>query len=125
MMSFGPPLDVKTRYDAIPIKMYKIVHTIGNKMRGGNKGGLFSWSIMEKLSAVREDASSPTKSGRRTHRIKSAVFCKVVFRNRKAVKLIFGNKKSPPLIVYSVRERKRQYLRKIVRKEEFANYYEK
>lgn len=93
MMSFGSPLDVKTRYDAIPIKMYKIVHTIGNKMRGGNKGGLFSWSIMEKLSAVREDASSPTKSGRRTHRIKSAVFCKVVFRNRKTVKLIFGNKK--------------------------------
>lgn len=75
-------------------------------MRGGNKGGLFSWSIMEKFSAVREDASSPTKSGRRTHKIKSAVFCSVVFRNRKEVKFIFGNKESPPLIVYSGRGKK-------------------
>ena len=81
---------------------------MGNKIRGGNRDGLFNVSIMEKFSEVREDARSPTKSGRRTQRIKSAVFCNVVFCNLvfcncNVVKFIFWNKESPPLIIYSER----------------------
>ena len=76
---------------------------MGNKIDGGDKGGLLNSSSSEKFSEVREDANKPTKSGRRIHRRKRAVLGNVVFWNLNVVKFIFWNKKSPPLIVYSER----------------------
>ena len=61
-VSFGFP-DVSTRYDAIPIKIYSIVQTIGNSQPGGAKSGLLIESKVSILFCVRSADKLPTASG--------------------------------------------------------------
>lgn len=56
-------LDVSTRYDAIPIRIYRIVQTTGNSHPGGARTGLLIDSKVSILFRVRSADKLPTASG--------------------------------------------------------------
>lgn len=60
--SFGFP-DVSTRYDAIPIRIYKIVQTTGNSQPGGARAGLLMDAKAAMLFCVRRADRLPVASG--------------------------------------------------------------
>ena len=61
-LSFGFP-DVSTRYDAIPIRIYRIVHTTGNSQPGGARPGLVIELKVSILFRVRSADRLPTARG--------------------------------------------------------------
>ena len=65
---FGFP-DVSTRYEAIPIRMYKIVHTTGNSHPGGESSGLFNDWKTSIPPRVKSADKPPTASGSTIHKI--------------------------------------------------------
>ncbi len=65
---FGFP-DVSTRYEAIPIRMYKIVHATGNSHPGGESGGLFSDRKASMPPRVKSADKPPTASGSAIHKM--------------------------------------------------------
>jgi len=62
---FAP--EVSTRYDDIPIKIYKTVHTTGNSHPGGANGGLFSRANCSILPRVNSADTAPTSNGMAIH----------------------------------------------------------
>lgn len=61
-LSFGFP-DVSTRYDAIPIRIYRIVQTTGNSQPGGERAGFMIELKVSILFLVRNADKLPTVSG--------------------------------------------------------------
>ena len=61
-LSFGFP-DVSTIYDAIPIRIYRIVHTTGNSQPGGDRPGLVIELKVSILFRVRSAERLPTARG--------------------------------------------------------------
>lgn len=61
--------DTNTKYDAIPISMYRMVQTIGKSNAGGDRGGLVTASNVCILFWVKRAESPPTKSGRAIQKI--------------------------------------------------------
>ena len=53
----------------MPIKVYSIVHTIGNRIQGGERAGLFSVSKASILSFVIRPESEPTARGMAIHNV--------------------------------------------------------
>ena len=60
---FGGFFDVSTRYDAIPIRIYRIVQTTGNSQPGGDRGGLLTDAKVSMLFCVNSAERLPTASG--------------------------------------------------------------
>ena len=56
-------LDINTRYDAIPMRIYRIVQTTGNSQLGGAKNGLLIKSKVSILFRVRSADIIPIASG--------------------------------------------------------------
>lgn len=56
-------LDINTKYKAKPIRIYKIVQTIGNSHPGGDKKGLLIVANVAILLRVNKAESPPTASG--------------------------------------------------------------
>lgn len=56
-------LDVNTRYDAIPIRIYRIVQATGNSQLGGVRTGLLINSNVSMLFLVNSADKPPTASG--------------------------------------------------------------
>lgn len=61
-LSFGL-LEVITRYDAIPIRIYRIVQTTGNSQSGGDRSGFVMELKVSILFLVRNADKLPTASG--------------------------------------------------------------
>ena len=61
-LSFGFP-DVTTRYEAIPIKIYRIVHTTGNSQPGGASSGFVIALKVSILFRVRREDRLPSARG--------------------------------------------------------------
>lgn len=62
--------DINTRYDAIPMRIYRIVQTTGNSQLGGAKNGLLIKSKVSILFRVKNADIIPTASGIIRHIIK-------------------------------------------------------
>ena len=71
--------EVITRYEAIPIKVYKIVHTMGNNHPGGERGGLFILWNSSIPPPVMNAATPPTKSGSTIHLINNPLSAFIFF----------------------------------------------
>lgn len=61
--------DVRTRYEAIPIRMYKTVHATGNNHPGGESIGLFNAWKASILFRVKRADRPPNASGSAIHKI--------------------------------------------------------
>lgn len=70
---------ISIRKSAIPISIYSIVHTIGNKNPGGASGGLATLSKWNIISLVKYDDKPPTASGVTIQAINSKTLFNSVF----------------------------------------------
>ena len=66
-----------TMYEAIPIRIKRIVHTTGKSHEGGESGGLLRDAKLCILSDVRSAESPPTKRGIAINKIS---FFQLIFR---------------------------------------------
>lgn len=70
--------DVKTKYDATPMSVYRSVQTSGNNQPGGDSGGLFQISNIAMLSREIKLARTPVKRG---NAMKKASVFQLNFKN--------------------------------------------
>ena len=75
----GLAFDIRIRYDANPISIYKIVHTIGNNHPGGDNGGLSSIENWIIHFIEIKPANPPIISGTATHKISNFNFTFISF----------------------------------------------
>lgn len=61
------PSEVSTRYEPTPINTYRMVQTMGNKMAGGESGGLVTIPYSCMLPRVNKEDNIPTASGSAMH----------------------------------------------------------